>query len=234
MNEPIFQDFTKEIINPLYNPNKPQFTNINTLCRINKEEEGVEQLIIRRNKENMGFFVFTILCKNNFDYSNTINFIKEVSNLSPMSLGETRGSRNSNIEEITFDVTSNFEKIFDTIKNNKNKIYLINLHNDKNNYDIYPEAFSLFIMNLFKICGSLQGTGGIIFVTDSIDKTPQLALTLSELVFIQNIPEYSNNMQELFFKSCFYKLKPSIIDNLDMICVDKLSLWTKIKNFSKY
>lgn len=215
MNEPIFQDFTKEVINPF--STSPTDVQNSVVYKINKEEENIEQLIIRRNKENMNFRVFTILCTDKFNYSNTINFIKEIiNNLSP-------NHKSSELEEITIDITSKFENNF-----SKNKTYLINLHNEKHNYSIYPEAFSLFVMNLFK------NSNGIIFISDKVEKLPQLALTLSELVFIENIPEYSNNMPELFFKSCFYRLKQSIIDNLDMLCVDKLSLWTKIRNFSKY
>ena len=214
MNEPIFQDFTKEVINPF--STSPTDVQNSVVYKINKEEENIEQLIIRRNKENMNFRIFTILCKKDFNYSNIINFIKEIMNTYSSC---TKGD----LEEITIDVTSKFDNNF-----SKNKTYLINLHNEKNNYSIYPEAFSLFIMNLFK------NSNGIVFISDKIENLPQLALTLSELVFVENTPDYSNNIQEIFSRSCFYKLRQSVIDNLDMICVDKLSLWTKIRNFSKY
>ena len=51
MNEPVFQDFIKHNISPFTNLNDNP-NNDKTIYRINKEEENVEPLIIRRNREN--------------------------------------------------------------------------------------------------------------------------------------------------------------------------------------
>ena len=216
MNEPVFQEFLKHNISPFSNLNE-NANNDKTIYRINKEEENVEPLIVRRSRENLGFSIFSIICDKKFNYSNIMDFILNII-----------GTSKNHVQELTIDVLSNFNILKSGQKLNKNKVYLINLNDSAHVIDIFPEAFSLYIHKL------VESTLGIIFISDNIDKIPQVALTYSQLVFLENKPENTNRIQDIFSKTCFYKLKASIIDNLDMICVDKLSLWTKIRNFSKY
>ena len=216
MNEPVFQDFIKHNISPFTNLNDNP-NNDKTIYRINKEEENVEPLIIRRNRENIGFPVFSIISgptkeDKKFNYSNILDFILN-----------TIGTSKNYVQELKIDVLSNFNN-----KLNKNKVYLINLTDSSHVIDIFPEAFSLYIHRI------IENSSGIIFISDTIDKIPQVALTYSQLVFVENVLENTSKIQDIFSKTCFYKLKASVIDNMDMICIDKLSLWTKIRNFSKY
>ena len=211
MNEPVFQDFLKHNITPFSNLNE-NLKNDTTIYRINKEEENVEPLIVRRSRVNLGFSVFSIVCDKNFNYSNIMNFILNVI-----------GSEKKYVQELTIDVMSEFN-----VKLSKNKVYVINLNNASHKIEEFPEAFSLYIHRI------VENSFGVVFIADNIDKIPQVGLTYSQLVFIENKPEHTNRIQDIFAKTCFYKLKTSVVDNLDMICIDKLSLWTKIRNFSKY
>jgi hypothetical protein len=210
MEGPLFQDFVKEVINP-FGGQQTQGNNIdNTTFYFNKEENNVSNLIVQRTKQNFGHPVFQIICDKDFNYSNIIHFIKDISGIYKS-------------QEKIIDVTEKF--YIDDI--DKKTIYIINLFNLKNNIQLNPNAFSML---LFQI---IEHSAGLILISNDLDSTPKMISTRSQLVFIQN---YKNkNINEYLFKAGNINSKPNCqIENMDLVCLDKLSLWTKVTNFTKY
>jgi len=90
--------------------------------------------------------------------------------------------------------------------------------------ELNPNSLSLFIFSI------LDKVGGIVAIGNSIEQFPKSFSTLSSIVFLdKNMPDFS----KIVGITSFIRLNKNVIIDQDNICIDKLSLTTKVSSFSK-
>jgi hypothetical protein len=212
---PSFQTFEKEkITNPFFKqPSNNKTININETNRVNKEDSNTDNLIVNRSKELMETKVFLVI-HNSLEQNNIrsiINYIKHI-----------------------LKIEKECESSIDTIKDFDNSIfkedtvYIFDSLNEKlgvKNQDITgTEITSLMMKDIF------EKVGGLIFIANNIKEVPKFICTVSQLVFIQKDIE---DIQTTLAVSAGIKFKENSIVDIDMFCINKFNLWTKICNFNK-
>ena len=207
MQGPSFQSFKKETIhNPLLQSN---FLN-NKTHFINKEESNSIPLFINRNSENFAYPIFQIVYPSLKDEykSSIITYVQSILKINI-------------VNSIDFDCLTNYS----TNNYNKDTIYIFDFTNNSiKNTDINGDSLGLFIFSI------LDKVGGIIAIGKSIDDFPKSFSTLSSVVFLdKHMPE----LQKTIATSSFIRLNNNVILEEENICIDKLSLTTKITSFCK-
>jgi hypothetical protein len=207
MEGPSFQSFKKETIhNPLINQN---FIN-NKTYYINKEESNSIPLYINRTSKNFSYPFFQVIYPSlSIDYlSSILYYVQSV-------------LQKSIIEYVEFDCL----KTYSTHNYNKDTIYIFDFTSDKiKNMELNPNSLSLFIFSI------LDKVGGIVAIGNSIEQFPKSFSTLSSIVFLdKNMPDFS----KIVGITSFIRLNKNVIIDQDNICIDKLSLTTKVSSFSK-
>ena len=216
MQGPTFQQFEKEkITNPFMNKGNNTL-NSREKHHLNKEDSSTDILIFNRNKNTIESKVFLII-HNNFN-SNRVksitNYIKHILKLEKENC-------------ISIDTSGTFDK---SLFENSETVYIIDRH-DSNKGVVNEESTGNNISSLMLKEIFLENKmGALIFIAKNIEQVPKFICTISQLVFIQKDIE---NMYNTLALSAGIKFKDNSVIDLDMICIDKFSLWTKICNFNK-
>lgn len=211
MEGPSFQNFEKEkILNPLAKRHSNQKQPLsNERQYINKEDSSTDNLIVNRTPEIMETHVFQIIHKDLSEKQlrNIISYIKNI-----LKIEKEKQVEINTIGE------------FDNTIYNKDTVFIFNQSSVKNQEVTGSDVTSLMMKSAF------QNAGGIIFISNHINDVPKFICTTSQLVFIQKEVE---DLQTTLEITAGIRLRQIPILDIDMICIDKFSLWTRICNFNK-
>jgi hypothetical protein len=214
MEGPSFQTFEKEkIVNPLIPPVQTSGRNLslNQSYHINKEDSNISNLIVNRTRDIMETHVFQII------HSSLTE--KQINNIKLYL---------KHILKIDKEKELIIDTIGDFVDNDykEDTLYIINTHNNNvlNQNITGTEITSLMLKSIF------EKVGGLLFISKNIDEVPKFICTTSQLVFIQKDIE---NLETTLALSAGIRIKNNPVIDIDMICIDKFSLWTRICNFNK-
>ena len=173
----------------------------NIISSITEEESTLQLLSVNRTKDNFGNYIFIIYSKNKDEIEQCLNYLKNLTKIP--------------FKDISIDVTG--ELNFDDYC--KDYIYTFDLTKEEGVLSS-DMVFNTVMKNVS------EKAGGMVIISDHIDKVPRYLSTMSQLVFIgcdiEQLPRIIHEGGGLpVSNELKYGLK-------NILCLNKTLLWTKI------